>query len=243
MRSHRFEPQAPALARLDEKKSAREHYLPYVLGDGTERMLNVCDLDGMTSLLVPDPNHLALFTPFSQWGKVIAQHPVATRKLDEIVEIADMDFLKMDVQGAEREVLTHGRAKLQNTVAVQLEVSFISLYHNQPSFREMDVLMRGIGFLPHCFAEMKTWPLAPTLVSGKNNVGLRQLLEADLVYVRDFTHAGNLTPEQWKQPAPIAHHCYGSFDLAVRCLNMLIGLGALPAGRVDDYVASLANKD
>jgi len=104
----------------------------------------------------------------------------------------------------------------------------------------MDLLMRAMDFLPHCFAEMKVWPLAPTLVSGKNNIGLRQLLEADLVYVRDFTHAANVAPQQWKHLALIAHHCYGSFDLAVRCLNMLIELGALPTDRVDDYVASLA---
>ena len=115
-----FEPQPHALARLDEKKSPREHYLPYALGDGSERMLNVCDLDGMTSLLVPDPAHLALFNRFPKWGTVTSRQPVATCKLDDIAEIAEMDLLKMDVQGAEREVLTHGRAKLLTTVAVQL---------------------------------------------------------------------------------------------------------------------------
>lgn len=203
-------------------------------------MLNVCDLEGMTSLLVPNPAHLALFNRFPQWGMVTSRVPVATARLDDIAEIGEMDLLKMDVQGAEREVLSHGRAKLRDTVAVQLEVSFVSLYHGQPSIGDMDLHMRGMGFLPHCFADVKVWPLAPTLVSGKDNVGLRQLLEADLVYVRDFTHAGNLTPEQWKQLALIAHHCYGSFDLAVRCLNMLIELGALPATGLEDYLAILA---
>jgi FkbM family methyltransferase len=235
-----FEPQPQALARLDEKKGPRERYLPYALGDGTERMLNVCALDGMTSLLVPNPAQLALFNRFPQWGKVVARHPVSTQRLDDIAEIGEMDFLKMDVQGAEREVLTHGRGKLLGAVAVQLEVSFISLYHHQPGFGEMDILMRAMGFLPHCFAEMKVWPLAPILVGGKDNVGLRQLLEADLVYVRDFTHAANLSPEQWKQLALIAHHCYGSFDLALRCLNMLIERGALAATAVDDNLAILA---
>jgi FkbM family methyltransferase len=235
-----FEPQPHALARLNGKKGPREHYLPYALGDGTERMLNVCALDGMTSLLIPDPAHLALFNRFPEWGTVTSRQPVATRKLDDIAEVGEMDLLKMDVQGAEREVLAHGRAKLQATVAVQLEVSFVSLYHKQPSIGDMDLLMRGLGFPPHCFADVKVWPLAPTLVSGKDNVGLRQLLEADLVYVRDFTHAANLSPEQWKQLALIAHHCYGSFDLALRCLNMLIERGALAATAVDDNLAILA---
>ena len=220
-----FEPQGPALARLNEKKSVHERYLPYTLGDGSERILNICDLDGMTSLLVPDPARLALFNCFPKWGTVTGQQPVATHRLDDITEIAEMDFLNMDVQGAEREILQHGRAKIRDTVAVQLEVSFVSLYRGQPSIGEMDILMRALGFLPHCFAELKVWPLAPALVSGKDNVGLRQLLEGDLVYVRDFTRATNLTTERWKHLALIAHHCYGSYDLAVRCLNMLIELG------------------
>jgi hypothetical protein len=103
----------------------------------------------------------------------------------------------------------------------------------------MDTLMRELGFLPHCFAEMKVWPLAPTIVSGQPNKGLRQLLEADLVYVRDFTRAQNMGAEQWKHLALIAHHCYGSVDLAARCLNMLAELGVLPRDASERYLSSL----
>jgi FkbM family methyltransferase len=234
-----FEPQAEALARLAAKAGPRETYLPYALGDGTPGTLNVCSLEGMTSLKVPDPAHLALFNLFPIWGDVKAHIPVSTKRLDDVSEIAHMDFLKMDIQGSERDVLNHGRAKLAQTVAVQTEVSFITLYENQPTFGEMDLLMRELGFLPHCFAEVKVWPLAPTIVSGKPNKGLRQLLEADLVYVRDFTRAQNMSAEQWKHLALIAHHCYGSVDLAARCLNMLAELGALPADASERYLSSL----
>ena len=77
-----FEPQPEALARLEKAKGPRERYLPFVLGDGTERTLNVCELDGMTSLLVPDPAHLALFNLFPIWGQVKARIPVATDDAD-----------------------------------------------------------------------------------------------------------------------------------------------------------------
>ena len=83
-----FEPQAPALARLEQKKGPRERYLPYALADGTERTLHVCELEGMTSLLVPDPAHLALFNLFPTWGTVKERIPVKTRKLDDMVEHA-----------------------------------------------------------------------------------------------------------------------------------------------------------
>jgi FkbM family methyltransferase len=234
-----FEPQSEGLARLAAKAGPHERYLPYALGDGTSGTLNVCGIEGMTSLKVPDPAHLALFNLFPIWGEVKAHIPVLTKRLDDVAEIAHMDFLKMDIQGSERDVLNHGRAKLAQTVAVQTEVSFITLYENQPTLGEMDTLMRDLGFLPHCFAEMKVWPLAPTIVSGKPNKGLRQLLEADLVYVRDFTRAQNMSAEQWKHLALVAHHCYGSVDLAARCLNMLAELGALPAEASERYLSSL----
>ena len=43
---------------------------------------------------------------------------------------------------------------------------------------------------------------------------MNQLLEADVVYVRDFTFPDKMSSEQLKHLALIAHHCYGSYDLA-----------------------------
>ena len=82
-----FEPQPAALARLNQAKGPHETYLPHVLADGTERTLHICELEGMTSLLVPDPSQLALFNLFPIWGNVKERIPVATKKLDDIAEI------------------------------------------------------------------------------------------------------------------------------------------------------------
>ncbi len=234
-----FEPQAEALAKLEKMAGPHERYLPYVLADGTERMLHVCELEGMTSLLVPDPAHLALFNLFPTWGTVKEQIPVATKRLDDIAEVTQMDFLKMDVQGAEREVLAHGRTKLRDTVVIQTEVSFVPLYRDQPSFGDMDLALRDLGFLPHGVTGTKIWPLSPMVVAGQPNRGIRQLLETDMVYVRDFTRPANMSAEQWKHLALIAHYCYGSFDLALKAIVSLIELGAVPADTGRRYIASL----
>jgi FkbM family methyltransferase len=234
-----FEPQAEALARLEQKKGSRERYLPHALGDGTPGMLNVCELEGMTSLLVPEPRHLALFNLFPIWGKVKARIPVDTRKLDDVPEIVAMDFLKMDVQGSERAVLAHGRTKLKDTVVVQTEVSFVPLYQGQPVLGEIDLALRAEGFLPHCVTGTKIWPIAPMVVGDAPNRGIRQLLETDMVYVRDFSRPENMRTEQWKQLAMVAHHCYGSYDLALKAITTLIGLSALPADAGARYLATL----
>ena len=237
-----FEPQAAALARLEQNKGPHERYLPYAIADGTLRTLHVCELEGMTSLLVPDPAHLALFNLFPIWGQVKERIPVATRKLDDIAEIAHLDFLKMDVQGAEREVLAHGRAKLNQTVAVQTEVSFVPLYQGQPSFGDIDLALRELGFLPHCVTGTKIWPLAPMVVGTEPNRGIRQLLETDMVYVRDFSKPENMNVEQWKHLALVAHHCYGSYDLALKAIITLMALGAVPPDANRRYLSSLPGR-
>jgi FkbM family methyltransferase len=237
-----FEPQAAALARLEQKKGPRERYLPYALGDGTQRILNVCELEGMTSLLVPDPAYLALFNLFPIWGNVKHQIPITTRKLDDVAEIAAMDFLKMDVQGGEREVLAHGRAKLANTVAIQTEVSFVPLYKDQPPFGEIDLALRALGFLPHCVTGTKIWPLSPMVIGNEPNRGIRQLLETDMVYVRDISKPDNMSTEQWKHLALVAHHCYGSYDLALKAIVTLMELGAVPGDANKRYLASLPSR-
>ncbi|HWY66777.1 MAG TPA: FkbM family methyltransferase [Rhizomicrobium sp.] len=234
-----FEPQPAALQRLEQKKGPLERYLPYVLADGTERMLHVCELEGMTSLLVPDPAHLALFNLFPTWGVVKQRIPVKTRKLDDIGEIAALDFLKMDVQGAEREVLAHGQAKLKDTVVIQTEVSFVPLYKDQPSFGDMDLALRAMGFLPHSVTGTKIWPIAPMVVGDAPNRGIRQLLETDMVYVRDFTSPDAMAAEQWKHLALVAHHCYGSYDLALKSILALMQLGTVPQDANRRYLASL----
>jgi FkbM family methyltransferase len=234
-----FEPQAAALQRLEQNKGPLERYLPYALADGTERTLHVCELEGMTSLLVPDPTHLALFNLFPTWGVVKQRIPVKTRKLDDIGEITALDFLKMDIQGVEREVLTHGRAKLKDTVVIQTEVSFVPLYKDQPSFGDMDLALRAMGFLPHSVTGTKIWPIAPMVVGDAPNRGIRQLLETDMVYVRDFTSPDGMAAEQWKHLALVAHHCYGSYDLALKAILALMQLGAVPQDANRRYLASL----
>jgi FkbM family methyltransferase len=221
-----FEPQQIPLVELNRNKGPRERYFPYAVGNGEEATFHLCRARGMSSLLAPDPARLSLFNEFPQMGAVDDEIRISTRRLDDVDEIEDIDFLKIDVQGAELEVFKSGRKKLAKTVAIQTEVSFVSLYRDQPTIGAVDSTLREMGFIPHCVAELKRWSIAP-LVFGNTRTPGNQLLEADLVYVRDFSRPENLAGEQWKHLALIAHHCYGSADLALRAVISAERLGAL----------------
>ncbi|MGD9620009.1 MAG: FkbM family methyltransferase [Mycolicibacterium sp.] len=231
-----FEPQPEALLELQTKKGPYERYLSYAVGDGDSHTLNICRASGMTSLFDPDPDTLGLFEVLEPYGEVIEQVDLSTRKLDDISEIEHLDFLKIDIQGGELAVFQGGRKKLAEAVAIQTEVSFVTLYKDQPTLGDIDQEMRIQGFIPHCFDAIKHWPIAPYVVNNEPRRALRQLLEADMVYVRDFAHPDLMSDEQLKHLALIAHHCYGSFDLALRCVKLLEERHAVHPGAQHRYL-------
>ncbi len=223
-----FEPQDDALAELQRRKGPLENYLPHAVGDGQPHRLKITKASGMTSLLTPDPRRLRLFNGFPEWGTVIGEVDVQTHRLDDIDEVTDFDLLKIDIQGGELMVFQNGREKLKNAVAVQTEVSFVPLYEGQPTFGDVDQELRRQGFLPHSFPAIKRWAIAPTIFGGDFRRGGNQLLEADIVYVRDIAYPEHLSTEQLSQLAMIEFHVYGSIDLALFCIIELSRRGQAP---------------
>ena len=230
-----FEPQEDALQKLNDRKTKFERYLPYVVGDGSEQVLNICSSEGMTSTLKPNKKVLEIFHPFDFWGQVISQKNILTKTLDSIIEIDEIDFLKIDIQGGELNVFQHGKKKLSNTVVIQTEVSFIPLYEGQPTFGAIDIELRGMGFIPHSFFAIKNWMISPLVINNNPRIPLNQLIEGDVIYVRDFTKPENISDDQLKHLALISHTCYKSFDLSMRCIAILEERGVLLTGSVTKY--------
>jgi FkbM family methyltransferase len=215
-----FDPHPEALKRLNASKSDLETYLPYAVGDGGTHALKICRGIGFASLLQPDAKTLTHFPRFSELGMVIGETSLHTRRLDDIAEIRELDLLKIDIQGSELCVFKNGRERLAKAMAVHTEVSFVTLYKEQPVFGDIDLELRSLGFIPHMFAAINKKMIAP-MAGSDPAAALNQLIEADMVYVRDFIKADAMDSEQLKHLALIAHHCYGSYDLAMNCIHHL----------------------
>ncbi|HVV28482.1 MAG TPA: FkbM family methyltransferase [Rhizomicrobium sp.] len=232
-----FEPDPHQSEALRRHLGVKAVVLQQAVGDGQEHTLHICN-HGWTSLLEPDPQALAFFNTFSRLGHVEATMRIPTRRLDDIDELPQIDFLKMDAQGAELTILQHGRRKLSDCVAVQMEASFVAVYRNQPPFGAVDLEMREQGFIPHRFMDIKRWSIAPAIIGGDPRVPGNQLLECDILYVRDLVHADGLDDPQLKKLAAVAHHVCRSPDLAARCLVELEKRGAIEDGAMAGYLAS-----
>ncbi len=235
-----FEPDARQHDDLRRRLGDATTLYPYALGDGATHVLHVCpDKSGMSSLLKPDPQALGFFNLFSNFGTVLDRIEMATRRLDDLADVPSIDFLKLDVQGSELAILQNGRQKLANCVFIQTEVSFVTLYENQPGFGAIDLELRAQGLLPHCFAAIKQWSIAPTVRDNEPRRPFNQLLEADAVYMRDMVRPAGMSDVQIKKLAAIAHYCYRSPDLVVRCLIELQKRSALSDDALARYFALL----
>jgi len=92
------------------------------------------------------------------------------------------------------------------------------------------------GFIPHHIAGLTKGIISPFLLNDDPWQTLNQLLEADIVYVRDFRDSAALDDDQLKHLGLVAHACYGSYDLSYRCVLTLEGRGTIAAGSEQRYI-------
>lgn len=214
-----FEPNRDAYARLKAKKGPNETYLRHAVADGKRHTLYVCQAQGMTSLLRPNQALYQYFRGFPDWGRVLREDQVDTVTLDEVKEIKRLDYLKIDIQGGELMVFQHAPKRLAECLVIQTEVEFLPLYLDQPLFSDVETYLRSQGFVIHCFwPKPRTRALKPLVVEGNVHRGLNQVMDADAVFIRDFTKFDLLDNGQLLRMATVMHDIYQSLDVVLRLL-------------------------
>lgn len=142
-----FEPDAEECDKLNAERPG-DRCLPYALGERRERRrLYLCRHNGCSSLYRPNAEFVDQFW-FGPAMEVVGETEVSVAPLDEIAEREKLsaDYLKVDTQGAELEILRGGIATLFRTLMVEVEVEFNPQYIDQPLFADVDHFMREHGF-------------------------------------------------------------------------------------------------
>ncbi|MFI7013080.1 FkbM family methyltransferase [Streptomyces sp. NPDC050164] len=124
--------------------------MPFAIGDveGTVEIHVAGNQAASSSVLGMLPRH-AEAVPSSQY---IASERVPQRTLNslwpEVVSQGDRVFLKLDVQGGEKQALVGAGERLSQCVGVQLEISFLPLYEGGMLYREALDWVGEWGFTP-----------------------------------------------------------------------------------------------
>lgn len=209
---------ARALAEASRPDKVRRTYLPYYIGDGSRRKFYLTNSGYTSSLYKPNEELLKHFEWILDVTQVVKTEEVQTTRLDDIPELGEVDFLKMDVQGAELDVIRGAEKTLRNVTVIQTEVEYIPMYENQPLFSDVDIALREHGFWLHGMTTNAGACLKP--FSARFYRPYTQVLWCDYVYTKNFMRLESLSPRQRLAMAVILHEVFQSYDLTAFILNV-----------------------
>lgn len=217
-----FEPNAESCAQLNQEYAGKPHtFYPYFVGDGKPATFHETNWSLTGSLYEPNTPVLEVFQNLAELVTPVGTHPVNTTRIDDIAEINDIDFIKIDIQGGELNVFKHALRILPATLLIQTEVEFIELYKGQPMFADVDQFLRGQGFQFHTFNGFGGRAFKPVLPNNDVNTPVRQMLWSDAIYVRDWMALAALPDDKLIKYAVLAHDVLQSYDLAHYVLMVL----------------------
>lgn len=224
-----FEPNPAELAKL--LTSDTRLYLPHAIGDGGPATLHLTRHPGFVSTLAPDPTITTHIHSFTALTEVTARQPMQTVRLDDLAELPRIDWLKIDIQGGELAAFRGGTQKLSRALAIQTEVAFTPIYRDQPLFGDQDALLRSLGLRFFGFSSAHRFPFTGTpndlyFEAKRRDIG--QLIDADAIYLRDFTGWETLPVEDLKRLFFIVALCYPAISATLRLAGLLVDKGALP---------------
>jgi FkbM family methyltransferase len=180
-----------------------------------EKSLYLTQLPAASSLYPLNINELKSFANY-EWHEIVGEATIALDTLDRcLAERPELkpDFLKVDVEGSDLDVLKGGIEVLsQNVLGVQVEVSFIERHVGAPFFSDVDSFLREQGFALFILAR-EHW-LRQNRVWGCNSHP--QLIWADAVYVltkEQFLNRLKLCPQELQ------------FSIIVKFLVICLGYG------------------
>lgn len=233
-----FEPDVEACEKLRELYGPPSRFFPYFIGDGRPGVFHETTWAPTGSLFKPNRRVLEAFQNLHEMMTLVAEHPVQTVRLDDIGDLGDVDFMKLDVQGAELMVLQGAERVLKDVLAIQVEVEFLELYENQPMFADVDRYLRRQGFAFHTFLGFGSRCFKPTLLQNAPYAGIKQYLWSDAVYVRDWLKLDALSADQIAKYATLVHDLFDSPDLCLGLLQHLDSRGGTAYGT--RYIEKLA---
>jgi len=198
-----FEPDEVECDRLNARAAEGERFYPVALGRTPGRAdLYVTAEPGCSSLYPPSKAVTDRYPHTRQRLLLQKVSSVEVSTLDEWVSKTSterIDFMKIDTQGSELDILIGAGAVLDDCLGVEVEVEFSPLYDGQPVFSDVDEHLRSRGFHlwhlnnPVHFTETSKPTPSHRLglirygaIEVLHETGAGRLMWADAVYFRDW---------------------------------------------------------
>jgi FkbM family methyltransferase len=211
--------------------------IPVALGRRNEdRTLHLCKHPRQSSLLRPKADFFARYHDGHKWN-VVGEQQLATCELDTLDLVEQVDFIKLDTQGSELEILNGGRKILQGTLGLEIEVEFREMYSTQPLFGEVSRFLTDEGFDFIDFVALARWQRSDP--NGLRTY-LGELIHADALFLRSpewvISHSDQT---HLLHRALLVYFLYGQYDMMRAVLKQGSNLLLMDRGRIEKLVESL----
>ena len=215
-----FEIEKDICDKMNAKSPKGVKYYPYALGKANEkRKFYVTQHPMCCSLYKPNEALISLYNNF-QVAYLKYETEVETISLDSFIDqqkIGEIDFIKIDVQGAELDIFKGGSKALNSVLQIISEVEFIEHYEDQPLFGDVCDFLNKHNLMFNKFLGLAGRALKPIIINNNAN-NASQHIWSDAVFTYHVQKIQNLNDEKLLKLSLLA--CvYGSLDLSFYCLS------------------------
>ena len=167
LRVYGFDPDPEECARLqDLYREKPVKIFPIGLsGKPGQRTLHQTHQPACSSL-IPPIERLTREYPALNCARKVSEVKVNTTTLNAWAlseNVTWADYLKIDTQGSELEILKGGEALIRSARALEIEVEFNPIYQGQPLYSEVDLYLRSLGFVLWKFTNFVHYSKQPEL--------------------------------------------------------------------------------
>jgi FkbM family methyltransferase len=240
-----FEPDARSFAGLAVDPTGRNASLPVGLADTRgEKTLHLTRGEFASSLYPPNAEVLKDFATWP-WHEPAGETTIRVDTLDHSLSGHPEwrpDFIKIDVEGADLDVLKGAVGCLPDVLGVQVEVAFVERNVGAPLQPEIDGWLRAVGFVPHQLIR-EHWVRANGLFGATSRP---QLVWADALYLRDRAWMlAKLAKADGQDRAVMMARMiavllvYGAHDYALELVDAADAAGSLDAPTANELRAAV----
>ncbi len=215
-----FEIEKEVCEKMNSQSQEGVKYYPYALGKANEkRKLYITNHPMCCSLYKPNEKLINLYNNL-EVASLKEETEIDTISLDYFIDkhkVGNIDFIKIDVQGAELDIFKGASKTLSSVLKIVCEVEFVPIYENQPLFGDVCSYLNEHDLMFNKFLGLSGRALKPIMLNNNPNLP-SQHFWSDAVFIHHVEKIHNLNDEKLIKMGLLA--CvYYSLDLTFFCLS------------------------
>ena len=166
------------------------------LGDGEVHDFYALKHPGCSSILYPNFDEINKYKGkrigdkinWNEYFEIKEKSKIRTKTLQEIIKennIKSCDVIKIDIQGFELEVIKNSIDLFKNNVfLIEIELSVIRAYHNQPNYFQLIELLTDLGFKLVTIKNIQN--ISRELTNDLNFIDSGEICQFDGIFIKNI---------------------------------------------------------